>query len=286
MATSQLPLAYLNMPKSACSTIKNILYFLETGDWYSDPLAIHRHLKEGGPLLRGKKLVDHRQSHHLQRPYVAFTFVRHPGRRAYSAFIDKIWSQHPYSFPVIQQYMRDERGVRLADNLPNPTVDDVRAAFSAFLEFAVDNLAHKTPFPSNPHCQVQFQRLRGTAAREHLAFIGRVESFAIDMAALLQMAGCRLDPAEVVSKRFNEGPPPPFSYDQVVDDAINDKLKAIYRLDYTAFGYLTQHDASCRSSAVLELQSASSPAPSTPPKPRRMISDPTGNSSRDWPAGK
>lgn len=267
MATSRLPLAYLNMPKSACSTIKNILYFLETGDWYSDPVAIHRHLKKGGPLLRGKKLVEHCQSHHLQRPYVAFTFVRHPGRRAYSAFIDKIWSQHPYSFPAIQQYLRDTRGVRLADELPAATVDEVRLAFSAFLDFAADNLANKTPFPSNPHWQVQFQRLRCTAPREHLAFIGRVESFAADMAALLQMAGCELGVADVVNKRFNEGPPPPFEYKQIVDDAINDKLKAIYHLDYTAFGYSTQLDASYRSSAVLELQSASSPAPSTPPSP-------------------
>jgi hypothetical protein len=242
MATSRLPLAYLNMPKSACSTIKNILYFLETGDWYSDPLAIHRHLKDGGPLLRGKKLADHRQSHNLERPYIAFTFVRHPGRRAYSAFIDKIWSQHQYSFPVIQKYLRDTRGVRLADELPSPTVEDVRSAFSAFLDFAADNLAGRTPFPSNPHWQVQFQRLRGTAPRDHLSFIGRVETFATDMAALLQMAGSKLNPVEIVSKRFNEGPPPLFPYSQVVDPTIADKLYTVYKFDYTAFAYTANHE--------------------------------------------
>jgi hypothetical protein len=249
MATSRLPLAYLNMPKSACSTIKNIMYFLETGEWFHDPLAIHRHLKEDSPLLRGRKLTEHRQSHDLERPYIAFTFVRHPGRRAYSAFIDKIWSQHQYSFPVIQKYLRDTRGVRLAEELPGPSVEDVRSAFSTFLDFAADNLAGKTPFPSNPHWQVQFKRLQGAAPRDHLAFIGRVETFAKDMTALLEMAGCELDPVEVVSKRFNEGPPPPFSYSQMVDKAIDNKLRSIYRLDYTAFAYSPEQNSSCGSSA-------------------------------------
>ena len=34
-------LLYLNMPKSACTTIKNSLYFMESGVWLEDPLTVH-----------------------------------------------------------------------------------------------------------------------------------------------------------------------------------------------------------------------------------------------------
>lgn len=237
IATASLPLAYLNMPKAACSTIKNLLYYLETGSWYSDPLDIHRHIRRGGTLLRGNELAEWRGKNTLKRPYITFTFVRHPGRRAYSAFIDKIWFQHTYSILAIQRYLQDARSITIAGAAKEVSLRAVRSAFSVFLDFVKDNLAGKSPFPPNPHWASQYSRLRDFRPADHISFVGRVETFRQDMTALLSMASYTEDAADLVDKRFNEGPPPPFAYEEVVDQGISEKLSTLYKCDYLAFGY-------------------------------------------------
>src|SRR5688572_12325279 len=42
-----LPLIYLTIPKCACTTIKNLLYRLETGEVFAQPLAIHKMMRDG-----------------------------------------------------------------------------------------------------------------------------------------------------------------------------------------------------------------------------------------------
>ena len=237
IATSALPLAYLNMPKAACSTIKNILYYLETGSWFSDPLGIHRHIQQGSTLLHGSALAKHRHQTTLPRPYITFTFVRHPGRRAYSAFIEKIWFIHPYSFPRIRCFLQDSRSMVVADSTEEASLPVVRSAFSLFLDFVLDNLAGKSPFPPNPHWASQYSRLRNFRAADDISFVGRVETFRQDMTALLSMASYAENTAALAGKRFNEGATPPFAYEEVLDAAIAEKLLTIYKSDYLAFGY-------------------------------------------------
>lgn len=237
IATSALPLAYLNMPKAACSTIKNILYYLETGSWFSDPLGIHRHIQQGSTLLRGSAFAQHRDKNTLQRPYITFTFVRHPGRRAYSAFIEKIWFNHSYSFPRIRCFLQDVMSMVVDGSAEEPSLPVVRSAFSLFLDFVLDNLAGKSPFPPDPHWASQYSRLRNFRPADNISFVGRVESFRQDMTALLLMASYAEHTADLVDKRFNEGPPPPFAYEEVLDAAIAEKLLTIYKSDYSAFGY-------------------------------------------------
>jgi len=237
IGTSALPLAYLNMPKAACSTIKNILYYLETGSWFSDPLGIHRHIQQGSTLLRGSALAKHRHQTTLQRPYITFTFVRHPGRRAYSAFIEKIWFNHPYSFPRIRCFLQDSRSMVVAGPAEEASLPVVRSAFSLFLDFVLDNLAGKSPFPPNPHWASQYSRLRNFRPLDDISFVGRVETFRQDMTALLSMASYAENTAALASKRFNEGATPPFAYEEVLDAAIAEKLLTIYKSDYLAFGY-------------------------------------------------
>jgi len=237
IGTSALPLAYLNMPKAACSTIKNILYYLETGSWFSDPLGIHRHIQQGSTLLRGSALAKHRHQTTLQRPYITFTFVRHPGRRAYSAFIEKIWFIHPYSFPRIRCFLQDSRSMVVAGPAEEASLPVVRSAFSLFLDFVLDNLAGKSPFPPNPHWASQYSRLRNFRPLDDISFVGRVETFRQDMTALLSMASYAENTAALAGKRFNEGATPPFAYEEVLDAAIAEKLLTIYKSDYLAFGY-------------------------------------------------
>ena len=237
IATSALPLAYLNMPKAACSTIKNILYYLETGSWFSDPLGIHRHIQQGSTLLSGSALARHLDQNTLQRPYITFTFVRHPGKRAYSGFINKIWFIHPYSFPRIRCFLQDSRSMVVADSTDEASLPVVRSAFSLFLDFVLDNLAGKTPFSPNDHWASQYSTLRNFGPADYISFVGRVETFRQDMTDLLSMASYTEDTAGLVDKRFNEGATPPFVYEEVLDAAIAEKLLTIYKSDYLAFGY-------------------------------------------------
>lgn len=113
----------------------------------------------------------------------------------------------------------------------------VRSAFSLFLDFVLDNLAGKSPFPPNPHWASQYSRLRNFRPLDDISFVGRVETFRQDMTALLSMASYAENTAALASKRFNEGATPPFAYEEVLDAAIAEKLLTIYKSDYLAFGY-------------------------------------------------
>ncbi len=42
VAVQNLPLIYVNMPKSGCTTIKNLLHRIDRGTFLADPLTIHR----------------------------------------------------------------------------------------------------------------------------------------------------------------------------------------------------------------------------------------------------
>jgi hypothetical protein len=41
LATRKYPIVYLNMPKAACTSVKNLLYRIDTDQDYPAPLAIH-----------------------------------------------------------------------------------------------------------------------------------------------------------------------------------------------------------------------------------------------------
>jgi len=81
--TRKHALAYLTLPKSACTTIKNILYFLDNGEYYRDPVSIHG---DGIALLKWNSPIRINIEAAIRNRKVVFTFVREPFSRAYSAF--------------------------------------------------------------------------------------------------------------------------------------------------------------------------------------------------------
>ncbi len=226
---------YLNVPKSACTTIKNQLYFVEHGCYVDEPLDIHR--EEG--LLRSRdsspenlKLFRSK----LRQKHFVFTFVRHPGRRAYSCFTEKIFFQSKYSFPKVRDYIAAEYGLVL----PSPgdsgyDLDSHRQNFNRFLDFVADNFAHKTRIRIDAHWGKQVQIIKQFQRFFMVDFIGRVEqldphfNFVLDQLPLAH----RPD----LGVRFNEGPRPPFGYEEVVDAATEARLRQIYAEDYNRLGY-------------------------------------------------
>jgi hypothetical protein len=65
-------------------------------------------------------------------------------------------------------------------------------------------------------------------------FIGRVENFDAHMKAVLSLAGVA---SNVTIPRQNEGPPPPFTYDEILDEEIGELGLKLYRSDFKNFGY-------------------------------------------------
>ena len=252
------PIGYYNMPKAACTTIKNILFYMNWGKWYPDPLAIHHGIRFKGQLLRNREFSAHRQAAKFSKPYIIFTFVREPGRRVYSTFIEKIWATGKYAFPAFREHLEKHHGYKLpALESGNFSIEDVRAGFKQFLKFAALNLNGQTPFGPNPHWGSQFQRVQKLEAADYTSFIGRVESFATDMSFVLQKAGW--SDLSITEKRFNEGPKSPFDFNTLMDDEIATLLVRLFANDYLAFSYAPPVSLSHA------LEKVTVPVPSIPP---------------------
>jgi hypothetical protein len=230
------PIAYFNMPKAACTTIKNILYFMQHGRWHADPLAIHRAIRFENVILRAGEFANHRRSARFDRPFTVFSFVRSPGLRAYSTFVEKVWATGEYSFPSVRNLLKANYGYRL-NALEGGAFEceDVRQGFKSFLRFAADNLEGKTGMAPNAHWAGQYRRLRKLRPFEHVGFVGRVESFEEDMSFVLRKSGW--EDVSIARTRFNEGPKPPFGFNDLLDDEIAAAVSELYEEDFQAFDY-------------------------------------------------
>jgi hypothetical protein len=232
------PMGYLNMPKAACTSIKNILYFLHNGRWYADPLHIHKAIRYDAAVLAGASYLENRSKLlAAEKPWLNFTFVRDPGPRAYSAFVEKVWATGPYAFPGIRQYLSSQGSLSLGPLNPHhlSDKDTVAKNFLAFLDFVAANLAGQTPFPANAHWCVQSRRVQQFIGPSRIDFVGRVERFSDDMNSVLQ----RIDYSgpNLADKRFNEGPKAPFAFSEIVNAQIAARLRDIYSEDYDTYGY-------------------------------------------------
>lgn len=233
MGTSKYLLGYYNMPKAACTSIKNILYRIEYGRWMDKPLEIHKRIRFKKILLNGVHFGTHRLKQGSGNPYTNFTFVRDPGRRAYSAFTEKIWATGPYHIPGARKHLMDHMGYDLQPlGDIHPTIEEVRRAFKQFLNF-IEKGDNKHSLDG--HWAGQLDRIRKLGTEDCLNFIGRVESFASDMKLILSRVGWQ--ELDIADQRFNEGPKAPYGFDELLDDEIAAQLSILYRDDYVAFGY-------------------------------------------------
>lgn len=233
-----VPLIYLNVPKSACTTIKNQLYFIEHGRYIEEPLDIHAF--DG--LLRSRERTPETQSlfgAKLARPHLVFTFVRHPGKRTYSCFSEKIFHQSKYSFPKVRDYIVANHGLRLpAAGETGYTLEAHRANFMRFLDFVQANFARQTPVRVDAHWGRQSEILEHFQRYFLIDFIGRVENFESQFAYVLDQFPLPHRPD--LGVRFNEGPKPPFSYEEIADATVEARLREIYADDYARLGYASE----------------------------------------------
>jgi Sulfotransferase family len=226
VAVRSLPILYVNMPKSGCTTIKNILYRIDSGAFLADPLTIHRRKD----LFVAADREPEDLARRLGRDLV-FTFVRHPLKRAYSCFNEKVHFETEYAFAGVRRAVATDYGGRF---VANPPLELHRANFKAFLRFARDSLKGTNGWRRDPHWSPQSMVLRNVRRWRTVDFIGRVESFDAHMKAVMGLAGI---PYDFETPRMNEGPPPPFGYAEVLDDETRALGSALFAGDLRNFGY-------------------------------------------------
>lgn len=127
IAPKSQPFIYAFVPKCACTSIKNWLYFLDNAHYIDEPLKIHFNPEY---LIFGKsnpELIEQR----IDKEFV-FTFVRQPLKRAYSCFNEKIF--HKADFPLLKDRARFEKHYKITLT-ENPTLEEHRANFKYFLDY-------------------------------------------------------------------------------------------------------------------------------------------------------
>lgn len=227
LASVAAPLVYINMPKSGCTTIKNLLVRIDTGAFIDDPLTIHGRKD----LMVHWKVQPEAVAARLKTDLV-FTFVRHPLKRAYSCFNEKVHFTSIYSFRKVRQYVARRYGAEFVDA---PSLELHRANFKRFLRFSQDSLDRTNDMRRDPHWIPQSVVLAGSDRWRRPDFIGKVERFDAGMEAVLGLAGVARD---WTTPRMNEGPPPPWSYEAVLDDEIRDLGARLFADDLRNFGYV------------------------------------------------
>ncbi len=235
VAMEKYPVIYLNMPKAACTTIKNLMFYLEYGHFFDDPLAIHKAINSW------KYLVNFRSpenlNHLIRQRKFSFSFVRDPIAKAYSCFIEKIYYVTPYSFHKIRAWLVKNYSLRLPEeNKTDQLYDNAmhRDNFKKFLSFVEDNIAGKTPIRKDPHWSPQKHILDRHAENISLDFIGKIEHYTKGMSYVLDVIG--VEDRLILDKRFNEGPPPPYKLSEIADAEVKSIAQRVYEKDYVAFG--------------------------------------------------
>jgi hypothetical protein len=222
------PIAYLNVPKSACTTIRNVMFFLDRGKYLDDPLQIHFRPQA---LIRG----DIEREELLRRlvgKRFTFTFIREPAKRVYSCFVDKIYNVDKYSFVEMRKLIVKSHGLKFSSPAEED-IDEHRENFKKFLLFVIDNLAGKTEIRKDHHWLPQSNLIKHCTRDVPLDFVGIVESFADHFQYVLESAGITKTLGTV--PKFNESAAISVSLADIMDAEIRELVDRIYQTDYELY---------------------------------------------------
>jgi hypothetical protein len=189
---------YVANAKAACSTIKLYLSRAELNDPdFCLPRGLHK--RENLPLLVPDDLSAAEKNHLLDGTHFIFSFVRHPYKRAMSAYTDKILGRKKQKRPV--------------------SFDDFIAVIS-----------DQDPGSLNAHWRAQTLNIAFDVIQYD--FIGRLESFETDMAHVKTRLG--LPDFELPHRNKSADKKRP---KQSISPDTRSRLEKIYASDLQAFSY-------------------------------------------------
>ena len=203
----QQRLAYLQVPKAACSSMRAALCLLNRPDLSRETICAH------GALVRHPEWADLvRADDPIARDFFRFTFVREPYARFASFYRSKI--SRPFEGAIRPRFAK--LGFRAGMSMEN-VLDLVEAIPVAQLDM---HLA--------PQSSIVF-----AAGKPRGHFVGRIESLETGLDEIAAKSGTRL---EVPRVNVTAGTPDRDDH-QPVSDAVRDRLARLYAEDFTRFGY-------------------------------------------------
>lgn len=202
---------YVNCQKSACSSIKSMLWTLEydKGNVATLPQQNGNQL-EGSPFT-----VDWQRTLEVLSNGFVFTFVRNPYCRAFSSF---------FSTSVIAPL----RGRALAQLDSGLDIKNKRVTFEQWLHFVKDIEDSER----DPHYRTQTGLLHPSVIEYN--FIGRLESFSVDIDKVMKSIFSRTIPPLHVNEKGNA------RYAELLyTEECIELVSEIYADDFTNFKYST-----------------------------------------------
>jgi hypothetical protein len=231
IASAKAPIVYLNIPKSGCTSFKNWFYWLDYGKLPDNPISIHETQAENFVVNDDERFKERLGD-------FTFTFVRHPIRRAYATFNDKIaHHQGGAYFKPAQAFFAKNYGVKF--RFPwywrgrRGSVFWYRRSFLKFLQFVEDTKTGKVDFRYDWHWAEQTYLLEESASVRAPDFVGKLENLANDFPPIAARAGVSADTLPHVNEGSRIAP----SYDQVVNDRILEMGAKVYANDFAQLGY-------------------------------------------------
>ncbi len=205
--------------KSGCTYIKNLFYYLNTGELH--PLGDQIHKDEKSLLRASEEDVEDI----LNSPYVSIV-LRNPVNRFLSLYYDKIYN--PYDKSIF--WFREEIGLELGMNFdPDLDIEGHKKNTLILIDWIGKNIEGETEFFKDFHWRPQYWMYR------------RIKPFNPDIIPLeLLGEALPMKIGEVVpdireameAVRAKNKSPKPFSYDDIRSWPVTKRVRAVYAQDY------------------------------------------------------
>jgi len=184
-------------------------------------------------LRRKMSQKDVRQWKRAHKGHRTFTVLRHPVARAHHAFCTHILGSGPQVYTGIRQTLIRRYKLPLSPNGPDEhySLDDHRAAFSAFLKFLKPNLNGQTAIRVDAAWCTQAQALQGFGTLVTPDFVLRESDLARDLDILARTVGCAPSPLPPTIADA------PFTLEETYTRDIEALAASAYQRDYMAFGF-------------------------------------------------
>ncbi|HBG99771.1 MAG TPA: hypothetical protein DDY29_13990 [Rhodobacteraceae bacterium] len=245
--------AYRVIPKCACSTIGQILYFSDHGRFYDGDVhdatdGIHK----WGIEASRAPITEAVRTHSAY----AFTAVRNPYRRILSSFFDKICgvqrNGRPYRGNLVPK-LTQAYGVQIDGDF------DQIAAFRRFLLFARDTVRWRRPMDPDIHWSAMASHAATFVANggtfDH---VFHVEHFAAGMQTVLDAVATPHPVVLADVPRFNEssghGPKRAHPVEAYFDDLSRHLMLEMYHRDFAVFGYDPDNPARAEPVEAIDLE--------------------------------
>ncbi len=227
---------YRVVPKCACSTIGQIMYFSDhgtffDGDIHDSTTGLHKWSQDQSQPMIEDTVRNHKA--------IAFTCVRNPYTRILSSFFDKICgiqrNGNRYRGNLVPMLIQ-KYGIEVEGDF------DQIASFRRFLLFARDTIRYRKPMEPDIHWSAMSGHISTFIANGgRYDQIFHTENFADGMKSVLDMIETPVAVDVTNIPRFNEseghGPKRAHPIEDYFDDLARHLVYEIYHRDFTLFKY-------------------------------------------------